>query len=90
MQVEAPLTLGGLLVKPASQPEATLPALQSCGGKAMPGLLCQVPTNRVSSVPMLDVQVNCGEDPLMPWTLVKKSRVVTLTSEVRESGIGSN
>jgi hypothetical protein len=58
LQAEAFLALWGLLGKPAIKPDALFPALDCCGGKALPGLPCQVSTNGVSLIPILELMGN--------------------------------
>ncbi len=53
LQVEVLL---GFLGKSAIQLGAPLPALYCSGGKATPGLLCQVSTNGVLLIPTLDLK----------------------------------
>ena len=43
------------------------PALDSCGGKVMPGLLCPVLMNGVSSIPILELKGNSIEGIHHPW-----------------------
>ncbi len=44
----------GLYGKPAIEPGAPFPALECDGGKAAPGLPCQVSTDGMSSIPILE------------------------------------
>jgi hypothetical protein len=52
--VEALLALKGMLGKPLIEPNVLFPALDCCGNKALPGLPCQVSTNGVSLIPVLE------------------------------------
>jgi hypothetical protein len=76
MQAEALLVFLGLLVKPACQPDASFPALDGCGRKALPGLPCKVSsTNGVSLIPTLEVEGNSVEAIHYPWISISKSQV---------------
>jgi hypothetical protein len=50
LQAEALLALQGLL---ATKPDAPFPALDCCGGKALPGVPCKVLKNGMSLIPVL-------------------------------------
>jgi hypothetical protein len=72
--VEALLMLDGLLVKPASQPEALLPALDGHGHKALLGLPCKVSMNGVSLIPTLEFKGDSVEGIHHPWICISKSQ----------------
>jgi hypothetical protein len=74
-QAEALLAFHGLLVKPACQPDASFPALDGHGCKALPGLPCKVSTNGVSLIPTLEVEGNSVEAIHNPWIFISKSQV---------------
>jgi hypothetical protein len=46
--------LKGLLGKPAIKPDVPFPALDCCGGKALPGLPCKVSTNGMLLITVLE------------------------------------
>ncbi len=73
-QLQAEVLLG-LLGKPAIQPDAPLLALYHSGSKTMPGLLCQVLTNEVSSMPTLELEGNSIDGLHHPWICISKSWV---------------
>jgi hypothetical protein len=74
-QTEALLAFLGLLIEPAFQPDASFPALDGCGREALPGLLCKVSMNGVSSIPTLEVEGNSIEAIHYPWISISKSQV---------------
>jgi hypothetical protein len=47
-----------MLGKPAIKPDVPFPALDCCGGKALPGLPCQVSKDGVLSIPTLELKGN--------------------------------
>ncbi len=50
--------LKGLLGEPAIELNAPFPALDCCGGKALPSSPCQVSTSEVSLIPVLEGRHN--------------------------------
>jgi hypothetical protein len=65
--------LFSLLGEPEIQPDAPFPALECCGGKALPGLSCQVSTNGVSLIPTLELKGNSIDGLHHPWICISKS-----------------
>jgi hypothetical protein len=75
MQAEALLAFVGLLVEPAFQPDASFPALDGCGHKALPGLPCKVLTNGVLLILSLEAEGDSIEAIHSPWISISKSQV---------------
>ncbi len=53
--------------KPAIKQDAPFPALDCCGGEAMPGLPCQVSMSGVLSIPILELKGDSVEGIHHPW-----------------------
>ncbi len=75
MQADALLAFLGLLVEPVFLPDALFSALVGHGCEALPGSLCKVSMNGVSSIPTLEVEGVSKEVIHYPWISISKSQV---------------